>query len=49
MKKSSIALVMEYLEKTPNHKASLDDIEKPFGRIIEEKISRGGEMLIEKW
>jgi transcription elongation GreA/GreB family factor len=37
MKKSSVALVIEYLEKAPNHKASLGDIEKTFGRIVEEK------------
>ncbi|MDR2779117.1 MAG: GreA/GreB family elongation factor [Puniceicoccales bacterium] len=37
MKKSSIALLIEYLEKTQNHKASLGDIEKTFGRIVEEK------------
>jgi hypothetical protein len=41
MKKSSIALVMEYLEKTPNHKASLGDIEKTFGRIRRRKNFQG--------
>ncbi|MDR1890652.1 MAG: GreA/GreB family elongation factor [Puniceicoccales bacterium] len=37
MKKSSIALLVEYLEKTQNRKASLGDIEKTFGKIVEEK------------
>ncbi|MDR1413868.1 MAG: GreA/GreB family elongation factor [Puniceicoccales bacterium] len=37
MKKSSVAVLMEYLEKMPNHRASLGDIEKTFGRIVDEK------------
>jgi transcription elongation GreA/GreB family factor len=37
MKKSSIVLLVEYLEKAQNHRASLGDIEKTFGKIVEEK------------
>jgi antitoxin component of MazEF toxin-antitoxin module len=38
MKKSWITLIVEYLEKTQNRKASLSDIEKTFGKIIEENF-----------
>ncbi|MDR3144534.1 MAG: GreA/GreB family elongation factor [Puniceicoccales bacterium] len=37
MKKSSIALLIEYLEKMPHRRASLGDIERTFGEIVEEK------------
>ncbi|MDR1401813.1 MAG: GreA/GreB family elongation factor [Puniceicoccales bacterium] len=36
MKKSSITLLIEYLERIPNHRASLGDIEKTFAKIVEE-------------
>jgi transcription elongation GreA/GreB family factor len=37
MKKSSIAMLMEHLEKAPNRRISLGDIEKTFGKVVEEK------------
>jgi transcription elongation GreA/GreB family factor len=37
MKKSSVSLLMEYLSKMPQNRASLGDIERTFGKIVEEK------------
>ncbi|MDR1595467.1 MAG: GreA/GreB family elongation factor [Puniceicoccales bacterium] len=39
-KKSSVSLLVEFLEKFPDRRASLGDIEKTFGKIVEEKNFR---------
>ena len=40
LKKSSIALLIEYLQNSPNKRASLGDIERTFGKIVDEKNFR---------
>jgi hypothetical protein len=37
LKKSSVATLIEYLDGTASHRASLGDIERTFGQIVEEK------------
>jgi transcription elongation factor GreA-like protein len=44
LKKSSIGMLMEYIESIPNKQASVGDIERTFADIVEKKISNAGGM-----
>lgn len=37
LKKSSVLILLEYLEQMPSHRASFGDIERTFSKIVEEK------------